>query len=266
MKIFLLLISLPFFAYSQPNCNAFLAKGDTSQYKACLVASSHNDKYYQFDLRSEKILDSAIKICPHFAYAYSEKSVPYLKSGDFITWKALIDKAVKYDAPGYLGYRGWCRLQFFRDYKGAISDFDQLLKISPEEIGVSSNGDYHLNIARGICYAALHEELKAASIIEAQLKVENYAPGPYDYYQLGVIYFKLKNYTKALECFMLQSKRNELGENDYYRARVLKLTGDRSGYKTARNSAILLFKKDKIMFDTYTHPFNEVYLKDVIRL
>ena len=99
------------------------------QYKACKLVENIDDKYYQFSREFQEIYDKAIEICPYFAYGYREKSVAYLKSGDFITWKELMDKAVKYDEKGNLGYRGWCKYQFFKDYYGAIEDFETLEKL-----------------------------------------------------------------------------------------------------------------------------------------
>ena len=60
---------------------------------ACIEAEK-TEKLYQFQREFQETLDNSIKICPNFAYAYREKSTAYLKSGDFLTWKKLIDKAV----------------------------------------------------------------------------------------------------------------------------------------------------------------------------
>ena len=94
------------------NCNAFLYQKDTLQYEACMIAEEAH-QYYQYSREYHEIMDKAIEKCPHFSYAYRYKSIAYLKSGDFITWKYLIDKAVEYDFSGNIGYRGWCKFQFF---------------------------------------------------------------------------------------------------------------------------------------------------------
>ncbi|WP_321538873.1 tetratricopeptide repeat protein [Flavobacterium piscinae] len=83
---------------------------------------------YQFSKEYQSILNESLKIDSTFDYAYWAKSIAYLKSGDFITWKKLIDKAVDLNPVEYLGYRGWCRYQFFRDYEGAINDIEALEK------------------------------------------------------------------------------------------------------------------------------------------
>jgi len=91
--------------YAQPNCEAYLYYKDTLKYKAC-KKTEQIEGLYQFSKEYQQILDEAIAIDPTFAYAYNRKSVAYLKSGDFITWKALTDKAVQYDPLEYLGHRG----------------------------------------------------------------------------------------------------------------------------------------------------------------
>src|SRR5690606_11486794 len=150
MKIFnlLILIFISQFLTAQPNCEVYKFSGDTLKYKACKKAMEVSG-HYQFSKEYQTILDEAIKIDPTFDYAYWAKSIAYLKSGDFITWKTLIDKAVELNANEHLGYRGWCRYQFFRDYKGAIADIEKLDSLVTYDIGQSQNGTYHLNIAKG---------------------------------------------------------------------------------------------------------------------
>jgi len=69
--------------------------------------------------------------------------------------KKMIDKAVELDPEKYLGYRGWCRLQFLRDYKGAIKDIEELKSLVSYDIGACQTGDYHLNIVLTLCYQKL---------------------------------------------------------------------------------------------------------------
>lgn len=117
-------------AKAQPNCNVYLWNGDTAQYKACKLLTENQNKYYQFSKEFHYLLDSAISICPYFAYAYREKAAPYVKSGNFILWKRYIDLAVKYDTLGYLPVRASLLDKFFGDYKGTIKDIEMLEKFS----------------------------------------------------------------------------------------------------------------------------------------
>jgi tetratricopeptide (TPR) repeat protein len=253
-----LLLTIPFWASSQPNCNAYLYKGDTLQYKACIEAEK-TEKYYQFQREFQEILDNAIKICPKFSYAYLEKSTAYLKSGDFLTWKKLIDKAVQYDLEGNLGYRASCRFITFRDYKGAIQDIEKLDSLVNYNIGYTSNGDYHLNIAKGICYSAINQKEKAINIFKDQLNTKGYSAGLYDYYQLGVTYYEIKDYKNALKSFEKQSERNEFADNAYYKCKVYKTLKKVAKYKKHKKNALKLYAENKKMFDDYNRQFNSVY-------
>ncbi|MDO5617130.1 MAG: hypothetical protein Q4G16_13110 [Cruoricaptor ignavus] len=264
MKQFLIFFSL-FFLFkinAQVNCEAFKYYGDTLQYKACKVVENIDEKHSQFSREFQELYDKAITICPHFAYAYREKSVAYVKSGDFLTWKNLMDKAVKYDERGNLGYRGWCKYQFFKDYKGAIEDFETLEKLE-KNIGYSQNGDYHLQIAKAICYSALGEKRKAIEIINKQISQKDYQIGLFDYYQLGVTYFQIGNYENAKIAFQKQTKINQFAENLFYLGQISKIENRISEYKSTKEKAIELYKNGKNLKDNYTHHFNKVYLETI---
>ena len=257
-----LFLLCPIYLFSQPNCNAFLYKGDSLQYKACIEAEK-TEKLYQFQREFQETLDNAIKICPNFAYAYREKSTAYLKSGDFLTWKKLIDKAVDLDFSLNLGYRAWCRYQFFRDYKGAIKDIEKLDSLVNYNIGYSINGDYHLNITKGICYSAINQKQKAIKIFNNQLDTKDYSAGLYDYYQLGVTYYEVNDLKNALKCFEKQSEINEFADNEFYKCKIYKSQKNETEYKKHKEKALKLYAENKMLFDGYTHHFNKVYLETI---
>ncbi|MTI20376.1 tetratricopeptide repeat protein [Fulvivirga sp. RKSG066] len=257
-----LLLSLAISAKSQPNCNAFLYMGDTVKFDACEKAMEISG-HHQFSREFQTILDESIAIDPTFDYAFVEKSVAYLKSGDFVTWKALMDKAVSLDAASNLGYRGWCRYQFFRDYQGAIEDLERLKNLLKYDIGNSQNGDYHLQIVRGICYSALGNHQKAIAIIEEQLAKEDHYIGKFDYLHLGVIYLNMGEFEKALKAFENQSNVNDLAENHYYMALAYQSLKNHAQYVSALEKSVNMYKQGLIMRDPYTHPHHKVYLSEI---
>ncbi|MBV6646387.1 MAG: hypothetical protein KI790_13110 [Cyclobacteriaceae bacterium] len=248
--------------YGQPNCNAFLYTGDTLKYEACKISEGVKG-HYQFSKAFQEILDDALLKDPSYDYAYREKSVAYLKSGDFLTWKKLMDQAVEVNPIENLGYRGWCRYQFFRDYKGAIEDIERLGALINGDIGTSANGDYHLEIARAICYKALGKKLKAIEIIETQFSEEDYFFGKYDYLHLGILYLEIGEYEKALGSLRIQEKENDLAENHFYLALVHKDLGNQSEYIDHLVKARELYVEGRMMSDPYTHPYDKVYLADI---
>ncbi|MEM6297445.1 MAG: hypothetical protein AAF740_02025, partial [Bacteroidota bacterium] len=191
MKYFVLSILL--FSYStsfaQPNCEAFKYLGDTLKYEACKKSMDRRG-HYQFSREYQTALDESLAIDSTFDFAYKAKSIAYLKSGYFVTWKKLIDKAVEYNPKEHLGYRGWCRYQFFRDYEGAIRDIERLDSLVDHDIGQCQTGTYHLNVAKGLCYKGIGEKERAIAIIEEQIRLgeaEKFV-GAYDYLHLGVLY------------------------------------------------------------------------------
>ncbi len=261
--VHVLFLAMPFCVFGQPNCNVYLYNKDTAQYLAC--KSVERVPYYQYTRQYQEQYDKALEICPYFAHAYRSKSTAYLKSGDFLMWKYLIDKAVQYDTLANIGYRGACRHQFFRDYKGAISDIAYLEKRYKRiGIGFTASGDYHLIVIKAICYSALGDKRKAIEILENLFANEKYSAGLFDYYQLGVTYFQVQDYDNALKYFDKQSAENELAENRYYKAKIAKIKKNMPLYQQEKNEAIALYKNNKNMLDPYTEHFNKVYLSTIV--
>ncbi|MFZ4931379.1 tetratricopeptide repeat protein [Chryseobacterium sp. Mn2064] len=244
---------------AQVNCNAI--EGENCK-KACELYNWASD--LQGSEESQEGFDKAIALCPDFSHAYMEKSVPYLKNGDFITWKILIDKAVDLDPKLYLGYRGWCKFQFLRDYSGAIQDLESLKQYYPEDLGRSQNGDYNLDVVRAMSYSALGQKEKATGIIEKLLATRGYVKGMFDHYQLGVMYFQQGKYDKALENFEKQSKEYNFAENIYFKSKVSKIRN--KDYLDLKTLALKTYDEGKTMKDVYTHHFNKVYRKQIEEL
>lgn len=253
---------IPFLCSAQPNCEAYKYDGKMSLYHACKKAEE-SQSYYQFTKEYQQILDEALKIDSTYAHAYQAKGYAYLKSGDFITWEKLLGKAVKYEEEGHLGYRGWCRYQFFRDYQGAINDIERLEEISKGDIGFGQNGDYHLKIAKALCYKGIGEKQKAISIIKEQLNLEDHFIGLYDYLHLGVLYLEMGEFDKAVTTFKLQEQENTLADNEYYLALAYKSLQDNTNYKMHLQKSYELYQKQRHMFDPYTHQMDRVYLSDI---
>jgi tetratricopeptide (TPR) repeat protein len=244
---------------AQVNCNAI--EGEDCK-KACELYNQASD--LQGFRASQEGFDRAIELCPDFSNAYMEKAVPYLKNGDFATWKILIDKAVALDPKRHLGYRGWCKFQFLRDYKGAVLDLEELTKYDPEDLGRSQNGDYNLDVVKAMSYSALGQKEKASGIIERLLTTRGYVKGMFDHYQLGVTYFEQGKYDKALENFEKQSKEYDFAENIYFKSKVSKIRN--KDYLDLKMLALKTYDAGKTMKDGYTHHFNKVYRKQIEEL
>ncbi len=193
-----------------------------------------------------------------------EKSVPYLKRGDFISWKKLIDKAVALNPREHLGYRGWCRYQFLRDYEGAIRDIEKLDSMTIHDIGYSVNADYHLNIAKALCYKALGQKNKAIEIIENQLAQKDYSPLTYDYFHLGVLKMETGDTDGGIAYLNKSIEFNDyLAEPYYYLGLIYKKQNMISEFKEYMEKAKAYYLKGYKRFDPYTHPMDKIYLADI---
>lgn len=248
---------------SQDNCNVFKWAGDSCRYEACIYLEKA-PSYFQLKREYHEIKDKALEICPEYAIVYKHKSTAYLKTGDFIGWKKLIDKAVELNPKENLDYRGWCRFQFFRDYKGAIEDIEELERLmNGHDIGHCQNGYYHLVIAKGLCYKMIGEKEKALSIIREQIEKDPSAVGLYDYLHLGVLYLEKGDPENAVTAFRKQIEVNDLAEGRYYLSMAYKQLNKIEDYKKHLLKAESLYKSGLYMFDVYTHQVDKIFLADI---
>ncbi len=261
-KLAFFLLVLPVYLFGQPNCNIFKWNNNDSCYRACIIATEAAE--YQGWRLSQVGFEKAVDLCPILDYAYLEKSVPYLKRGDFLSWKVLIDKAVSLNPTMHLGYRGWCKYQFVRDYHGAITDIETLDSLVSYDIGRSINSDYHLVIVKALCYKAIGLKQKAIDIIETQLSQKTYSPGLYDYLHLGVLKLEAGAIKESIACFNKQIEINDyLAETYYYIALAYKHVKAFTEYKRNMEKAKAYYLKGYKRTDTYTEPMDKIYLADI---
>ena len=250
-----------FYLHAQ-NCNFYLLEGDTCQYEACKIAEPRNI-HYQYSKEYQEICDEAIAHCPEYAPAYSHKSTAYLKSGDFVTWEYLMGKAVDLAPQDYLAYRGWCRYSFFLDYQGAIDDLERLESLIGYETGYSSEGDYHLQVARALCYKGLGNKEKAIALLETYLQKSNGDGRLYNNLHLGVLYLETGQIGKAKTAMKKQLEINDLAEAHYYMALIYKAENDSNSARTHLNLAKTQYEAGLRMRHDYTHHMDKIYLVQI---
>ncbi|MDR1226389.1 MAG: tetratricopeptide repeat protein [Prevotellaceae bacterium] len=248
------------------NCDALYDK-DSPCYEAC---QSYNRaawdwSYKQGSRLSQMSLDTNVFLCPTFGKAYYVKAIPYLKRGEFVQWKQLIDSAVKYEPNTYMGYRGGARFMFLRDYEGAISDIERCDSLLTIDIGYIYNGDYHLQMVRAFSYAALGQKGNALAIMQDYLAKAPYA-GPFDYLHLGVLQMELKQHDEALKSFAAQVKNNDyVADAYYYAAMVYKHQGNVQECKGNLEKAKKYFLSGKSLpgKSSYIDYPDKVYLQQI---
>lgn len=266
MKYYFCVISLlsAMTGYSQTNCEIYK---DKSRKVACELYWK-GIELDQGTKASQAMFIASLKSYPKFAPSLHEMSVPYLKQGDFSTWKRLIDAAVLADPSAYLGDRGWCLFKFLKDYKNAFIDLNNLYKLSNGQPGYTGDGDYDLRIIMALAQREMGNyqfsiKLFNECISENERKKK---VGLFDYLNRGVTYLRVDNYEAALKDFQKEINRYEKLADSYY---YLALT-----YKKLHKKKLALecFYKAKQLYTTtgYYHndPYcevpDQVYLEDII--
>jgi tetratricopeptide (TPR) repeat protein len=220
---------IPAGAFGQYNCTIYT---DSSYAKACRLYNAA-DSFYQGSVQCQYYLDSAIAICPGFAPAWHEKSVPYLKRGDFITWRKLLDKAVDLDPLEFLPYRGWCRFKFLRDYEGALLDLKRYDTLTGFRHNYSNDGNYELHVVMALCERELgHTDAAfryfAIGIDSVEAQNGFSATGLYDYLHLGVTKMKAGDFQGAIRAFQQENRKyDKFADTYYYLGLAHLLTGQR---------------------------------------
>jgi tetratricopeptide (TPR) repeat protein len=257
----ILCIILSQISTAQPNCELY--EDNKACYEACkkAIKAIH---YPQGSYQSQAYFQESLDLCPTFDYSWMEKAVPYLKRGLFIEWKKMIDKAVEINPVEYLAYRGWCRLQFLRDYKGYIKDIEKLKELVNYDIGYCQTGDYHLEIARALCYKELGNKMKAKEIFTNKLADSNYYVGIYDYYHFGVLEFELGDYKQAKKHFLKQIEINDdLAETYYFLGLIAKRNNKIQASKKHLLKAQEYYLQKKYRTETYAETLDKIYLLDI---
>lgn len=259
---FLILMLASLNLYAPPNCEIY--KNNETCYQSCKEAM-YAIRYNQGSYQSQQHFDTSIELCQDFAYSYMEKAVPFLKRGLFIEWKELIDKAVELSPEEYLGYRGWCRLQFLSDYEGCIKDIETLKSLVNYDIGYCQTGDYHLDIALALAYKEIGDLKKASALFMQQMNSKNYSPSPYDYYHFGVLEYEEGNFESALIAFEKQIAQNDyLGETYYFKALAHKQLNQLDLYAENLTTAETYYRNGKLRMDIYTETIDKIYLSDIL--
>jgi len=207
-----------------------------------------------------------LALCPTFAPAWREKAVPYLKRGDFGTWKRLIDHAVQLQPAQNLGYRGWCRFEFLHDYAGAAADLTRLMALTHGNPGFSGNGDYDLRIVLALCKReqgdskgalAVFDECIAAS--QAQQRI-----GLYDYLHRGVTRLRQGDNAGALLDLQLERQQiKQLADTEYYLGLVYRKQKNQALARQHFALAETLFQQGHYRHNDYCESLDKVYLADI---
>jgi len=260
LRIFLTLLFFPLLTLAQNDSlniirsNEYFQKGMTFAY--------HDGCYIQ-----QLYYDSALMFNPENDDVYYERATHKIVSGAYLDYFPLIDKAVELNPLKHLGYRGYVRLFFLKDFEGASND---LIKIKE----LSKTGEYavmaiHVDILIGLSYAGLKKYPEAIrtyqDFIEKTIreKGEDWVD-PYVFvykaiahYYSGQMIPAMQDLDKALKYY------EQCAEAHFWKARILNQRMDQEQACQYLNSAlnyaqIGYYKKDPFKDLPY-----QLYIEDI---
>lgn len=201
---------------------------------------------------------------PDYSDAYFEQSVPFNKRGDFSKGFKLLNRAVEINPSLHLGYRGYMKLRFLRDYKNALVDFNRLDSLTPNFIDAPWGED--IDFLRGECHFGNKEYQKA--IICFNRNIKNNKEDWVDiqtFVYLGLCEYELGNYEKAISEFNRSLKQSEHTPEAYFGLTkvYLKLNNlAKAKENILKAEGNMAYKRQ----DPYKEFQNEIYLSEIIEL
>jgi tetratricopeptide (TPR) repeat protein len=227
----------------------------------------HQTKTYQGSFRSQMFFDSLLTICPKLAIVYREKSVPFLKRGDYQTWYHLISKAVDLEPQNYLHIRGWCRIKFLHDYRGGLNDlqrYDSIVKGSYKVVD-----DTHIKVWMALAMQGLKDYSTALKRLDEALESTISSKGGdwvglYDYLYRGILKLDMNNIEGAINDFDAQIKLYpKLANAYYYRGIAFSKNGMTNDACTNFEVCLKYFLEGYFIQDPYVRMPGEITYDDI---
>lgn len=161
-----------------------------------------------------RLLEKAIRLNPRNDEAWVRLAEPYLQKGLYKEWSQYNDKAIKLNPEQWQAQRGQAKLFYFRDFAGALYDFDvtDTLTVDKPDYIYNTSVDY----LRGLCYYGLKNHDKATEYFNLYLKTENEKTGSKQidktaFLYLGMIENYHQNYEDAIKIL-----EKAIGEYDHF--------------------------------------------------
>lgn len=216
----------------------------------------------QGSLLSQRIFDVLTLQYPDYSDAYFEQSVAHNKYGNFATGFELLDKAVELDPYMHLGYRGYMKLRFLRDFDGALKDFNRLDNLTPNVIDAPWGED--IDFLRGECYFGKKDYQKAMDMFNRNIRnhTEEWVDINSMVY-LGLCEYELGNYEKSISEFNRALNQSEFTPEAYFGIAKahLKLNNiEKAQENILKAENNLIYKRD----DAYNEYLNEIYLFEIL--
>lgn len=263
LKFYLSLFAFMFFLSCKEK-TVEAKKGDNRELAEQVYKSGEN--MLQGSPESMKRIEEAIALDTTYAEAIRELSVAYLKRGMPYKWKPIFDKAVEKDAATWQPWRGYLYLWFYRDYKKAIADFDASDTLTDY---IDHPQGHSVDFWRGIAYLGLKDYENSIAYWDKHITKETEDTGE-DWVELeaflyrGIAYYESGDLEKALENFdkVIQYFKQS-ADAKYYKALILKKTGQTKEAMILVNKAIEDFNAGFYNNRDYVETIRQIYLEDL---
>lgn len=235
-----------------------------------LLNGAGTDLYYQGTVGERMIIEEGNRLSSGKGSYYREMGVPYLKRGMGIEAEKWYGQAVEADPLTWAGYKAYCWLYFYRDYKSCITECDRLDPLTPDFVDYpqSTSVDY----MRGISYLQLGQYDKALDYLQRHLDFEVGSVGEayvdqMPFLAVGMTHMRDGRAAEALATWdrgLLHNSNN--AELHYYRAKVLVELGRKSEAAQALDRAAEELKRGNGHQRPYVEEFFAIYPRDIARL
>lgn len=183
-------------------------------------AEYFNYNYEMYDWQS--CLDQGLKKDKTIAELWQMKAMPYFKNRKYEVGMKYIDQAVKYNSKEWQPYRAFIKCIFSKNYKDAISDFEDCKK----KYGNNYINDHTYDFYIGLSYLQLNEFEKAQKIFKSYInQLFNNRQGlenPTVYFYYGITFFEKQNFEEAIVQFDKALKiYPNFSDVEYYKAACL---------------------------------------------
>jgi len=236
---------------------------------AFLLLSPQEDRYdlaaqMQGVLFSQSLFEILKVQDPENDKIYFEQSVPFNKRGYYAKGFSLLDRAVELNPKIHLGYRGYMKLRFLRNYDAALKDFNRLDTLTPNFVDAPWGED--IDFLRGEAYFGLGDYEKA--INHFKKSIENQGEDWVDnqtYVFLGLSAYKMGKLQEATNYHQKALSQSQYTvESHIALAKIYaeqdKMEIAKTHLKQARK--YFNYKRD----DVYNEYLNEVYKSDLALL
>jgi tetratricopeptide (TPR) repeat protein len=226
--------------------------------------------YYQGSPGCQLLLEEAKGFDPNNATVYREIGVPYLKRGIASAFPHYYGKAADLDPLGWVGWRGYLYLYFYRDYERALADFNRLDTITPGVVDYPQS--VSVDFMRGICYLQLEQYKEAIDYFDQHIEYETSVTGfkyiaPETFLFRGIAYLGLKQPDEAIQSFETGLSLEDYNADlMYWLAKTHAQEGRKAQARSYLDQAKLAFAERDYNRRPYVEEFYQLYEVDLIAL